>query len=244
MERIVIFTGPTIGAREAKKHLDATYLPPVSRGEVYRAVKQSPFAIGIIDGFFDQTPAVWHKEILWAMRHGVHVFGSSSMGALRAAELAHYGMVGVGRIFADYHAGKLMDDDEVALAHGPRECEYMPVSVPMVNIRYTLANAVREGVTSEENGQQVIEIAKSLYYPRRTYKRVINHARRAKVNDQELNSLSEWLATGQVDQKHIDAIEMLSLIRRFVQTNKTPKQVSYAFENTDMWVALTDSLDN
>ena len=28
------------------------------------------------------VPAVWHKEILWAMSCGVHVYGAASMGAL------------------------------------------------------------------------------------------------------------------------------------------------------------------
>jgi hypothetical protein len=45
---------------------------------------------------FDSTPAVLHKEILWAMDRGVGVSGAASMGALRAAELHWYGMVGVG----------------------------------------------------------------------------------------------------------------------------------------------------
>ena len=46
----------------------------------------------IVDGSFQWTPAVWHKEILWAMGRGVHVFGAASMGALRAAELDGFGL--------------------------------------------------------------------------------------------------------------------------------------------------------
>ena len=49
-----------------------------------RSIAHRPRAIGIIDGYFQQVPSVWHKEILWAMAQGVHVFGSASMGALRA----------------------------------------------------------------------------------------------------------------------------------------------------------------
>ena len=86
-----------------------------------------PQAIGIIDGYFQWAPAVWHKEILWAIQQGVHVFGAASMGALRAAELAPFGMRGVGRIFEAYRDGVLPgsgdepfeDDDEVAVVHGP-----------------------------------------------------------------------------------------------------------------------------
>ena len=70
-----------------------------------RSSATRPRAVGIIDGYFQQVPSVWHKEILWAMAQGVHVFGSASMGALRAAELAPFGMRGVGLIFEAYRDG-------------------------------------------------------------------------------------------------------------------------------------------
>src|SRR6185295_3890747 len=93
---VVLFTGPTLSPREACQRLEAVCLPPAAQGDVYRASLRRPFAIGIIDGYFERVPAVWHKEILWAMSEGIHVFGSASMGALRAAELALFGMIGVG----------------------------------------------------------------------------------------------------------------------------------------------------
>ena len=82
----IVFTGPTISPAEARAELDALYLPPVAQGDVYRAALRRPKAIGIIDGYFERVPAVWHKEILWAMAKGIHVLGSASMGALRAAD--------------------------------------------------------------------------------------------------------------------------------------------------------------
>ncbi len=96
---VIVFTGPTLSASDARKELEALYLPPAAQGDVYRAARTRPVAIGIIDGVFDQVPSVWHKEILWAMSQGIHVFGSASMGALRAAEIAAFGMTGVGEIF-------------------------------------------------------------------------------------------------------------------------------------------------
>src|SRR5216110_1776771 len=116
---VYIFTGPTISAGEAKLELEAIYLPPAAEGDVYRAALHRPQAIGIIDGYFQSVPAVRHKEILWAMAKGIHVFGSASMGALRAAELWPFGMEGVGRVFGAYRDGLIEDDDEVALTHGP-----------------------------------------------------------------------------------------------------------------------------
>ena len=97
---IVVFVGPTISSDDCRAILTAEYLPPASQGDVYRATLLRPFAIGIIDGYFEQVPSVWHKEILWALAQGIHVFGSASIGALRAAELEAFGMRGVGAIFA------------------------------------------------------------------------------------------------------------------------------------------------
>jgi len=104
---VYVFTGPTISAAEAGSELQAVYLPPAAEGDVYRATLKRPQAIGIIDGYFQSIPTVRHKEILWAMSRGIHVFGSASIGALRAAELAAFGMEGVGTIFEFYRDGML-----------------------------------------------------------------------------------------------------------------------------------------
>src|SRR5437763_12688169 len=124
---IYVFTGPTLSADEGRAELDAVYLPPVSQGDLYRVARRSPQAIGIVDGYFERVPAVWHKEILWALTRGIHVYGSASMGALRAAELDVFGMVGVGEIFEAYRDGVLEDDDEVAVAHAYAEAGFRPV---------------------------------------------------------------------------------------------------------------------
>ena len=138
---ICVFLGPTLASRDARLVLEADYRPPAAQGDVFRAVDHGAVAIGIIDGYFQRIASVWHKEILWAMKQGVHMFGSASMGALRAAELHGFGMRGVGQIFADYRDGVLVDDDEVAVLHGPAEADYVAVSEAMVNIRATLAAA-------------------------------------------------------------------------------------------------------
>ncbi len=98
-----VFAGPTISRDEvARRQPTSICLPPVAQGDVYRVAQGRPGAIGIIDGYFEGALSVWHKEILWAMAEGIHVFGSASMGALRAAELHAFGMRGVGPIFEAY----------------------------------------------------------------------------------------------------------------------------------------------
>src|SRR5437016_6011191 len=106
---ICLFIGPTLRRGDIPAELDAFALPPAQQGDVYRAALNRPEAIGIVDGYFGGAPSVWHKEILWALSEGIQVFGSASMGALRAAELSSFGMRGVGRIFEMYRDVVLED---------------------------------------------------------------------------------------------------------------------------------------
>src|SRR5438445_13760269 len=87
----VIFSGPTLWDDPLVRSRDLLWLPPAKDGDVYRIAREGPPAIGIIDGQFEMAPSIWHKEILWALSRGVHVFGAASMDALREDELHHYG---------------------------------------------------------------------------------------------------------------------------------------------------------
>ena len=233
---VYVFVGPTLQPDEARAELDAVYLPPVSQGDVYRAARAGAQAIGIVDGYFERIPAVWHKEILWAMAEGVHVFGSASMGALRAAELAAFGMVGVGSIFEAFANGSLEDDDEVAVAHGPAETGFLAVSDAMVNIRATLAAARVQSIIGETTAATLERIAKDLFYPDRAYATVLRRALGSPgAVPAEVAAFAAWLPTGRVDQKRQDAVSMLRAMREHLAANPPPKRVRYTFERTVWW---------
>jgi hypothetical protein len=240
---VYIFVGPTLAADQANGELDAIYLPPASEGDVYRVACRKPQAIGIIDGYFDCVPAVWHKEILWAMTQGVHVYGCASMGALRAAELAAFGMEGVGRIFQAYLDGTIEDDDEVAVAHSSVERGYQPISVAMVNIRATLKAAEAAGVIRHSTRRELERIAKDIFYQERSYLAMFQRADEKHFSGSELEALRRWLPTGQVDQKREDALAMLRLMRAQFVTGSVPKRVQYCFEHTANW-EIACSLSN
>ena len=232
---VYIFTGPTLSPEEGRAELDAIYLPPVSQGDVYRATLDRPQAIGIIDGYFECVPAVWHKEILWAMAEGIHVYGSASMGALRAVELAAFGMEGVGVIFEAYRNGTLEDDDEVAVAHGPAEMGYPPLSVAMVNIRFTLSAALKASVIRPATRTALERIGKSLFYQDRTFQRILADGADEAIPAGELQAFSDWLPHGEVNEKKTEALAMLRLMGKQLAENPERKRVSYFFEYTDMW---------
>ncbi len=171
--KTIVFLGPTLSVSAARHYLDATFLPPVEQGDVLRALKDRPDAIGIIDGYFQRVPSVWHKEILTAIADGVHVAGAASMGALRAAELAEFGMVGIGSIFSKFHSGEYTDDDEVAVAHASAELGYRALSEAMVNIRACCDEAVENGILLSADAQLVVKVAKALHFTERHWEAVL-----------------------------------------------------------------------
>ena len=233
-----VFAGPTLSILDARAELDAIYLPPVAQGDVYRVTKMRPQAIGIIDGYFEREPAVWHKEILWAMSQGIHVFGSASMGALRAAELAAFGMEGVGEIFEAFRDGVLEDDDEVAVSHGPRESDYRVMSEAMVNVRATLSAAQVDGVIDATTAHVLQDAAKALFYPDRTYPALLRCGAGLGVPRAQIDSLRDWLPGGRVDQKRTDALAMLREMRQRFAGPVPPKRVQYTFSCTEQWDQL------
>lgn len=234
-DRTFIFAGPTIPAEDVRAILpDATVLPPVAQGDVYRAARLRPRAIGIVDGVFDRVPAVWHKEILSVLSDGIAVYGAASMGALRAAELDAFGMVGVGEIYAAYRDGAIEDDDEVAIAHGTSETAYRELSDAMVNIRATLAAAEAAGIVSGAAARQLEAAAKALFYPERTYTAAIEAARLRGCDGAELDRFQAWLPAGRVNAKRRDAVAML-------ESMKSPADASrpeFRFEHTVFFAEL------
>jgi hypothetical protein len=247
---VCVFLGPTLSLRDARNVLDAVYLPPVQQGDVHRTLlRHRPRAIGIVDGYFQQVPSVWHKEILWAMAQGTHVFGGASMGALRAAELDVFGMRGIGRVFKAYRDGRLLpfeaeafeDDDEVAVVHGPPETGCVALSEAMVNIRCTLAAAADLGVIRTTTRDALVRIGKALFYPDRAYEELLFRAAEEGLPPSELQAFRRWLPAGRVDQKRDDALAMLAAMRDFLATDPAPARVDYVFEPSEMWdrAALT-----
>jgi hypothetical protein len=242
---VCVFLGPTLPAAAAQAVLDAVYLPPVLQGDVLRLVQNTrPRAIGIIDGYFRAVPACWHKEILFALDQGVHVFGAASMGALRAAELDVLGMIGVGRIYAAFRAGRFPpfaepfeDDDEVAVVHGPAEAGYVALSEAMVDIRATLARAVEAGVIGAELCRQLARLAKGLFYPDRSLARLLAVGREAGLDETTLAAFERWIAVGRVDLKAADGLEMLAAMRDFLATDPAPFVAGFRLEQSAAWRA-------
>jgi len=240
---IHVFAGPSLPSTAWPRGEGFMFHGPAMQGDVHSLTAGRPFAIGIIDGYFERVPSVWHKEVLWALSEGVHVFGAASMGALRAAELSDFGMVGVGAIYEAFADGRLTDDDEVAIVHADAEHDYRPLSVAMVNVRATLAAAEREGVLSAELASDLERAVKATFYPERSYARLLDLARQ-RTSDGDARRLAAWLEDprNRVDQKQVDALQMLRALQALRVAAPGPKAVPWTFMHTDAWEQVRRNL--
>lgn len=217
-----------MGHDEARSILNADYRGPVMQGDVYQATKDGATTIAIVDGCFEAIPSVWHKEILWAISKGVRVFGSSSMGALRAAELAPFGMIGIGRVFEAFNDCRYEDDDEVAVWHGDADSGYRQLTDAMVDIRATTERAVTQRILQPEAAARLLDVAKNMFYKERRLDDACEM-----LADPSLNQFREWARSNGVSQKREDALELL---RELAGEPESPLQApQFAFQYTTMW---------
>ncbi|MGA8728039.1 MAG: TfuA-like protein [Terracidiphilus sp.] len=199
MSDIFVYLGPTLALSTAQSYLSATYLPPIKRGDLATLPDETQI-VGIVDGVFHQSLAVSPKEIIALLDRGVRVYGASSIGALRAAEMHMYGMIGVGEIFEMYRDRVIDADDEVAVAYDPLADR--TVSEPLVNIRSALRLAVAQRIVSSKEAGEIISTMKGTYYPLRSYQ-LLGHMYPA---------LAPFLKAGRYDQKRDDAVLLLRTI--------------------------------
>lgn len=222
---VCVFLGPSLSPRTARQlwstkrcRRPLLIAPPIKQGDLVRLAESelAPAAVGIVDGVLRQEAAVSHKEILYALKQGIWVYGASSMGALRAAECDRYGMIGVGRVYEDFRDGRLEDDDEVVVIHesDPDAGRYTSHSEPLCNIRYTLERAVELGVVAPGFRDESIAYLKALPFWERTLARALDHARASSAWQGACRAFEQWLHTsrGYVDQKRLDAMSLIDTL--------------------------------
>jgi hypothetical protein len=239
---VVVFTGPTLPKAEAEARLGGTILPPARQGDIWRAVRtHRPVAIGLIDGVFFHQPAIWHREILWALSEGVHVFGAASMGALRAAELAPFGMRGVGKVFEAFRDGfwpgfsePFEDDDEVAVIHAPAELGHAAMSDAMVDLRDTLLAASEDGVISASEVMALVQRLKALPFGERSLSQAVAIGTGC-LDPSSVTALRAWLPHGAVPRKRRDALALLDELGQFMADRPEPFAPPFRFETVQTW---------
>jgi hypothetical protein len=238
-----VFLGPSLALSEARTILSkARYRPPASQGDLLSAVDQDGAdVIGLIDGTFHNTLSVWHSEICYLLSRGVTILGASSMGALRALETERFGMVGVGTVFKWYRDGRITGDDEVALLHATQEDGFQPLSLVLVNIRASLDQAVSRGLLARSHADQVVDIARDLYYPDRHLATILRGCCEQHMPPESVASIERALTLDHVDVKGADAREMLMRMQEIVGgAAQRPPRVHFTFQRSSVFDTLYD----
>jgi hypothetical protein len=224
----ILFAGPSLYG--VTPDLDGIELrPPAACGDILVAVEQGANVIGLIDGNFEAMASVWHKEILHALHLGVTVLGASSMGALRAAECAAFGMLPVGVIANAYTDGSLDDDAAVALQHGPAELGYPPLSIPQVDALATIDRLAAAGEVTADVAEMLRARSAALHFKDRVAATICAGTDLAALFEARFFS-----------QKQADALELIGLMRGL--SDSRGAEPGWTFVPSPFWGALRSRL--
>lgn len=210
--RPIIFLGPSLSIEKAAEILDADYRKPAKKGDFLQLLFKETKFVGLIDGFFLQDYPPTPIEIYNLLRKkGTKVYGSSSLGALRAVELSKYGMIGVGKIFNMFKKGILDADDEVAVTF----TDYSNYkSEALIDIRYNLFLAQKMGIMDEGIKKIILRVSKQTYFPYRTYGDILDKCKQMhpEINSQ-VEKFREHIQTNRKSLKEDDAVLLLKRIK-------------------------------
>lgn len=212
-DNIPVFAGPSLAGWTAAAPF--VRLPPAGAGDMLRLLAGPPCTVVLIDGVFDARPAVWHKEILVLLARGFRVVGAASMGALRAAELDDFGMIGCGAVYRAYADGRITGDDEVAVLHAPAALGGRPLSLAQVNVRAALCRAVRARRLSVAAARRLRGISAGIHYKDRDWQGIA-----ANSGD---GDFAAWATEHAIDIKRADALAALDLALRLAPLPPEPR---------------------
>ena len=216
MFKPVIFIGPTLSKDKAKEILDADYRPPAKKGDLLKLIPTPVKFIGLVDGYFLQDYPPTPIEVYNLLRKkDVMVFGSSSLGALRAVELKRFGMIGIGKIFNLFLKGVIDSDDEVAVTF-PESRKYQ--SDALIDIRYNLFLAQEKQIIDKNTKRNILRTAKKTYFPYRTYDDILDKSKKVfSLKSKQIEDFREYISKNKVSLKEKDAICLLMNIRNTIE---------------------------
>jgi len=209
-----IFAGPSLFGINHRKFADLDFRPPAACGDLLAAVRRGAATIGLIDGTFENTASVWHKEILAALDRGVRVFGAASMGALRAAECHDFGMIGIGEVFADYRDGRRTADADVAVMHAPEALEFRPLTEALVDVDATVARMWNLGLLDDGEAIALGAAARRIHYKDRTWDAIVAAVNSAQERQAEIYGT---IRRHRASLKQADALALLNALAEEVR---------------------------
>jgi hypothetical protein len=221
MSAAFLFAGPTLARLRRFATADLGGLevrPPIQRGELEALVRRGAAGSAIIvDGLFHLGQlAVGHLELRCAIEAGWRVWGLSSMGAIRAAEMAPLGMRGFGRVHRRFAEDPHFRDDEVALLHEPQP-PWRELSEPLVHLREAVLDLVARGELEDDRGRAIIEDHAQRWFGERTLLRFRDQLAAAGVPAARAAGL-----IAAFDGYRVKALDLLDFLRQRPDLHEDP----------------------
>lgn len=207
MKPILLFAGPSLVRSHLPIDRSIELLPPARCGDLLRAMHLGPAAIALVDGVFETAPTVWHKEILAVLDRGIAVYGAASLGALRAAELDRYGMIGIGVIYQAYRDGTIESDAAVMVAHAPAELGHRALTLALVDAEASLLAARLDPA----DRAMLLSIARRSGFRARTWATILAEFA-ARVGDARSARVSALIAAAAFSQKERDTATLIDCL--------------------------------
>ena len=213
----IVFLGPSLNLEKAKKVINADFRPPAKKGDFIKlSMMSETFIVILIDGVFLQDYPPTPIEVFQVIRkNNFKVYGASSIGALRAVELEKFGMKGIGKIFELYRNNIINSDDEVAVTF---DSEYNLISEAMIDIRYNIFLAWKNKIINNETKKIMVKIAKSIYFPYRTYDSIIEKAIDLFPSKREsFLGFKNYIINYRTSLKETDALKTLQYVSSLIE---------------------------
>jgi len=194
MKQTLLFAGPSSYSIDLSRYSWVVNEGPCKQSDILNHLLLDNLGrIIIADGFYKSVPAPWHKEILIAIKEGVEVIGTSSLGALRAAELDKYGMIGFGKVYS-YMKEELRDDSEVALIHEVSTSKYRPITLAHVEVVFWIRYCLDLKLITDDQAVAIIDISANTFFEKRT-KQFLSRLIRTNIPDVDIDSINRhWFS--------------------------------------------------
>ena len=213
----IIFLGPSLNINKAKKIIDADFKPPAKKGDFINLnLLAERRDIVLIDGVFLQEYPPSPIEVFQVINNkNFKVYGAASIGALHAVELEKYGMKGIGKIFGLFKKNIINSDDEIAVTF---DSNYNLLSEAMIDIRYNIFLSWKKGIIDQETKQMMVNLAKRIYFPFRTYENIIKKSFLIFPSKEKyISKFSNYISINKVSLKELDTIHALQYISSLSQ---------------------------
>jgi hypothetical protein len=141
-------------------------------------------------------------------------------------------MRGIGSIYRLYRRASIADDDEVCVTHAIAEMDFMPLSEPMISIRFTLRDLRHRGAISPQQETAIAAELKAAHFSERTLERLRGVIRRH-LPAGRADSVAEAYLAARRDAKGEDGKRMLDWLS---SSRPAPQQPDWEFPRTVHWV--------